>query len=118
MVDPCNIFAVEKKFMQLPKQAICCSLKNIAPTTGSNWPNSAEFSQFFNVERFDCIFHELRNGKYLISLNNNGVDISCALVDKNLAIFSCDSNNFLTGEYVSIFQMKFIQHIFLFMYPL
>ncbi|XP_011501668.1 PREDICTED: maternal protein tudor [Ceratosolen solmsi marchali] len=93
VVDPQNVYAVEKKFMQLPKQAIFCSLKNITPVTGSNWDNFTELNEFFNTEKFECIFHESKNGKYLISLNNNGSDVSRTIVDKNLAIFSNITEN-------------------------
>ncbi|OXU22838.1 hypothetical protein TSAR_002680 [Trichomalopsis sarcophagae] len=88
MVDPRNIYPVERKYMKLPKQAIFCALKNIAPTPGSNWSNTAELAKLFGAEKFDCIFHELKNDKYLISLSSNGIDIGSALVDKNVAVFS------------------------------
>ncbi|XP_058803778.1 maternal protein tudor [Phymastichus coffea] len=88
MVDLRKIYPVEKKYMVLPKQALYCSLKNIAPILGSNWSNATEISKFFNAEIYDCIFHELQNDQYLISLNVNGVDISNALVQNGLAMFS------------------------------
>lgn len=90
MVEPRNIYPVERKYMKLPKQAIFCALKNIAPVPGSKW--STELTKFFGAEKFDCIFHELKNDKYLISLTNNGIDIGSALVDKNMAVFSTAIN--------------------------
>ena len=88
MVDRQKIFPVERKFTKLPKQAVFCGLKNIAPPSGSNWSNSAETEKYFNVEKLECTFLEFKNNKYLTSLKNKGNDLASALVDKNLAILS------------------------------
>ncbi|XP_011690886.1 PREDICTED: maternal protein tudor isoform X2 [Wasmannia auropunctata] len=80
-----NIYPVEKKFMQLPKLAVQCSLKDIS---NSNWlkvDNNA-LDSYFNADKYECIFHSFKDDQYIISLNNNGQDVGDMLVQQNLAI--------------------------------
>lgn len=103
MVDLSKIYPVEKKFMVLPKQAVLCGLKNLAPISGSNWSNATEIGKVFAAEKYDCIFHELKNDKYLISMKANGVDVGNALVQKGLAVFSSvEKRETLKGNFVYI----------------
>ncbi|XP_024937429.1 maternal protein tudor isoform X2 [Cephus cinctus] len=90
MVDPRKIYPVEKKFMQLPKQAMNCSLKNIIPSNGSNWSkaNEHEIDKCFDADDYECTFHEVKNGKYIISLNNKGADVGGMMVERGLASYA------------------------------
>ncbi|XP_023246268.1 maternal protein tudor isoform X2 [Copidosoma floridanum] len=93
LVDPKKIYPVDQRFRTLPRQAIFCSLKNIAPPSGFEWTDRAEIRQIFSSEKFECIFHELKNEKHFISLTANNVDVAGALVEKNLAKFSPTISN-------------------------
>ncbi|XP_033178847.1 maternal protein tudor isoform X2 [Bombus impatiens] len=90
IVDPQNIYPVEKELMRLPKQAVQCSLLNVAPLDGSNWSeaNTKEIDNCFNVDNCTCVFHDKKDNKYLISLINNGDDVAKMLAKLNLASLS------------------------------
>ncbi|KAF3429302.1 hypothetical protein E2986_02688 [Frieseomelitta varia] len=90
IVDPQNIYAVERKLMHLPKQAFQCSLFNIAPLSGLDWSevNTEAIDNCFNAENYECFFHNIKNNKYLISLISNGKDVANMLVEQNLASFN------------------------------
>lgn len=76
--------------MRLPKQAVQCSLLNVAPLDGSNWSeaNTKEIDNCFNVDKCTCVFHDKKDNKYLISLINNGDDVAEMLAKLNLASLS------------------------------
>ncbi|XP_071861857.1 protein tudor isoform X2 [Bombus fervidus] len=90
IVDPQNIYPVEKELMRLPKQAVQCSLLNVAPPVGFNWSeaNTKAIDNCFNVDNFTCVFHDKKDNKYLISLINNGKDVANMLAELNLASLS------------------------------
>lgn len=50
-----KIWPIEKKFMELPAQAIACSLNNIKPVN-AEWPVADNFSDYFDKDRFTCSF--------------------------------------------------------------
>ncbi|XP_012147140.2 protein tudor isoform X1 [Megachile rotundata] len=95
VVDPRKIYSVEKKLMQLPKQAIHCSLLNIIPQDGLSWSkvNTTEIDNCFNADKFECVFHDIKDDKYVISLSNNGNDVATTLVQKNIASFASESKS-------------------------
>lgn len=76
--------------MHLPKQAFQCSLLNIAPLKGLNWSkvNKKAIDNCFNAEKYECVFHNIKNNKYSISLIINGKDVANMLVEQNLASFN------------------------------
>ncbi|XP_012059363.1 PREDICTED: maternal protein tudor-like [Atta cephalotes] len=83
-----NIYPVEKKFMQLPKLAVLCSLKDIGPNNNSNWfgvDNNA-LDACFNADKYECTFHSFNDDLYVISLNRNGQDVGSMLIQQNLAV--------------------------------
>ncbi|XP_008556334.1 maternal protein tudor isoform X2 [Microplitis demolitor] len=82
-----EIFRVDEKFMDLPKQAVLCCLKNVVPRGGTGWSNADhnEIDRLFNVDQLRCCFNEVTNGKYLVSMTNNGIDVADTLVKKGLA---------------------------------
>lgn len=51
------MFFLEKKFIEMPAQAVCCGLSAIAPN-GDNWPDPAVFSKYFGKEFFMARFLE------------------------------------------------------------
>ncbi|XP_043597513.1 maternal protein tudor-like isoform X1 [Bombus pyrosoma] len=90
IVHPQNIYPVEKELMRLPKQAVQCSLLNVAPLDGVDWSeaNTKEIDNCFNVDNCTCVFHDKKDDKYLISLINNGNDVAKMLAKLNLASLS------------------------------
>lgn len=90
MVETRNTYRVEKRFMKLPKQAVNCSLKNIVSANGSSWSkaNNQEIDKCFDADSYECSFHEISDGKYTVSLSNNGVDVAGSMVDKSIASFA------------------------------
>ena len=89
-VNSRNIYPVEKKFMQLPRLAVQCSLKNIVPNNNSNWSkvDNNALDNCFNAEKYKCTFHDLNDNLYTISLIHNGQDVGDMLVQKNLATYA------------------------------
>lgn len=85
-----SIYPVEKKFMQLPKLAAQCTLKNIVPNKNLSWSdvNNDALDKCFDGDKYECIFHSLNGDQYTISLNYNGQDVGDTLVKKNLAAFA------------------------------
>ncbi|CAL7945702.1 unnamed protein product [Xylocopa violacea] len=100
LVDPRKIYPVEKKLMNLPKQAVQCSLLNIVPQNNLGWSkvNTQAIDNCFNADKYECIFHDLKDNKYSISLTNNGIDVAKTLVEKNLASFSSETTSDTTIE--------------------
>ncbi|XP_020712473.2 maternal protein tudor-like [Athalia rosae] len=90
MVDPSKIYPVEKKFAVLPKQAMHCTLKNVSPTSGSDWSraNKQQVDRYFDADKYKCTFHGKKDGKYLISLSNNGKDVGDSMIAAGLAVNS------------------------------
>ncbi|XP_015430080.1 PREDICTED: maternal protein tudor [Dufourea novaeangliae] len=91
VVDPSNIYPVEKEFIRLPKQAFQCSLLNISPKDGLSWSkvDTGAIDNCFNADKYECTFHDIKDNKYLILLSNNGSYVADVLIERNLA--SCDS---------------------------
>ncbi|KAL2735605.1 maternal protein tudor-like isoform X1 [Vespula squamosa] len=90
LVNKSDIYQVEKKLMQLPKQAYHCSLQNIKPFIGSKWSeiNTQAIDDCFNADKYGCLFHNIENDKYIVSLNNCGQDVADILINKNLASYA------------------------------
>lgn len=95
VVDQHNIYPVEKKFMQLPKLAIQCSLRNIIPNNNKlNWfevDNNA-LDNCFNSDKYECIFHSFNDDHYIISLNHGGQNVNDMLVQQNLAAYATETS--------------------------
>ncbi|XP_072754733.1 protein tudor isoform X2 [Anoplolepis gracilipes] len=90
IVDLRNIYPVEKKFLQLPKLAVQCSLKNIISNNNSDWSKTDNnaLDNCFNADKYECILHEFNNNQYMTSLIYNGQDVGDMLVQKNIAAFA------------------------------
>lgn len=56
-----KVWKIDRKFMKLPAQAICCSLNGIE--SANSWPNATDFSKYFDKESFDCRFISQSNDK-------------------------------------------------------
>jgi tudor domain-containing protein 1/4/6/7 len=99
IVKQCLIYPVEKKFMQLPKLAIQCSLKNIIPNNNSNWSEmDNKILDCFTADKNECIFHNFSDDQYTISLNRDGQDVGNMLVQQNLAAFATTSIEAISGK--------------------
>ncbi|XP_011311904.1 maternal protein tudor isoform X2 [Fopius arisanus] len=94
MVEAKKTFRVEKQFMEMPKQAFNCTLKNVIPVSGDNWvkSNSHEIEKLFNVEKFECCFHEVKDYKYTVSMMVDGKDLAGVMVEKRLADFAVSAS--------------------------
>ncbi|KAK2576789.1 hypothetical protein KPH14_005431 [Odynerus spinipes] len=90
LVNKNDIYPVERKLMQLPKQACHCSLLNIKPLTSSNWTgvNTQAIDACFNADKYECLFHNIENDMYIVSLSNRGENVADMLVSKNLASYA------------------------------
>lgn len=129
VVNPRKIYPVEKNLMYLPKQAVQCSLLNIAPLDGISWSkiNTKAIDNCFNADKYKCIFHDIKNNKYSISLINEETDVGNMLVEQNLASFNSKTKSHITAEgkiillyiifiiYIYIIK-KYLFIIFLFIY--
>lgn len=50
-----KIWPIERKFMELPIQAICCGLSGIY-CPAEKWPEPSAFEDFFSKSTFTCCF--------------------------------------------------------------
>ncbi|XP_061943074.1 maternal protein tudor isoform X1 [Apis cerana] len=100
VVNPRKIYPVEKNLMYLPKQAVQCSLLNIAPLDGISWSkvNTKAIDNCFNADKYKCIFHDIKNNKYSISLINEETDVGNMLVEQNLASFNSKIKSHITED--------------------
>ncbi|XP_015178527.1 PREDICTED: maternal protein tudor isoform X2 [Polistes dominula] len=90
LVNKNNIYQVERKLMQLPRQAYYCSLQNIKPYVNSEWSeiNPQAMDDCFNADKYGCLFHSIENDKYIVSLTDHEhEDVTRTLVNKNLASY-------------------------------
>lgn len=90
MVDIKKTFRVEKQFLEMPKQAFNCTLKNVVPINGGSWnkTNSQEIDRLFNAEKLECCFYEVKDNKYSVGVMIEGKDMAGILVEKGLAEFA------------------------------
>lgn len=61
-----KVWRIDKKFMELPAQAICCGLNAIEPPSVA--PESNDFGKYFDKESFDCKFGPQSQEKYIYFL--------------------------------------------------
>lgn len=99
-VNQRNVYLVEKRFMQLPRLAVQCSLKDIVAINDSNWSNmdNNALDNCFNADKYECIFHNFEDNSYTISLIHNGQDVGDMLVQRNLAAFATKAANITNGK--------------------
>lgn len=109
--------------MYLPKQAVQCSLLNIVPLDGINWSkvNTKAIDNCFNADKYKCIFHDIKNNKYSISLINEETDVGNMLVEQNLASFNSKTKSDITAEgkiifIIYIYILKNIYLLFIYLY--
>ncbi|KAF5277757.1 hypothetical protein FQR65_LT03737 [Abscondita terminalis] len=81
-----KVYRVEKKFMNLPAQAVCCALDGIAPLDdGNDWTNIDSFATYFDKEVFSCTFNSGENNGYLVNLSYDNQNLSEVLISAGLA---------------------------------
>lgn len=84
-VDCRKIWHVEKKFMDLPMQAIKCGLSNLKPAT-ENWSVADDIDHIFNKECFTATFEGSDEEKYYVQLLENETNVRQVLIDSGLGV--------------------------------
>lgn len=85
LVDARDIWQLDQQLMELPKMAVHCFLLGVAPKDGE-WKANKDIDLCFNAPRYQCVFQELVEDKYKVSLWNNGASVADMLVEKELAV--------------------------------
>lgn len=57
-----EVYPIERKFMNLPAQAVLCGLKDLIPVEDT-WGDPDTYSKFFNKPSFTCSFITKENDK-------------------------------------------------------
>ncbi|CAG4962766.1 unnamed protein product [Colias eurytheme] len=85
LVDAKDIWQLDSQLMELPIMAVHCSLVGVLPKDGE-WKANTDIDLCFNAPRYQCIFQEIAEDQYKVSLWNNGVSVADLLVEKQLAL--------------------------------
>ncbi|XP_056634538.1 maternal protein tudor-like [Diorhabda sublineata] len=80
-----KVWPIDKKFMNLPAQAVTCCLNNIAPV-GDQWDDPDCYCSYFDKENFTCKFVNKDEEKTFVNLTHNSEDVAQLLVKDGLAI--------------------------------
>lgn len=66
-----KIWPIDKKFLNLPAQAIVCSLRDVAPP-GDNgtWPEADCYSKYFEKDSFVCRFIDEDENKWVLIISS------------------------------------------------
>ncbi|GJQ67361.1 putative tudor domain protein [Trypoxylus dichotomus] len=80
-----KVYPIEKKYMNLPAQAIPCGLQGIA-SLNDTWPDPDTFSSYFDKDSFSCQFISFLENRYYVELNYKGESISTQLNKACLAV--------------------------------
>ncbi|XP_072393334.1 protein tudor-like isoform X2 [Diabrotica undecimpunctata] len=76
---------IDKKFMNLPAQAIACSLNGISPI-GEDWADPDTYSGYFDKEYFVCNFIKTVDEKNFVNITYESESIADLLVRDGLAL--------------------------------
>ncbi|XP_037971215.2 maternal protein tudor isoform X2 [Plutella xylostella] len=88
VVDARDIWQLDEQLLEVPKMAVHCSLLGVAPKDGE-WKANNDIDLCFNAPRYQCVFQEAtEEGKYKVSLWNNGASVADMLIEKELAAAS------------------------------
>ncbi|XP_023716578.1 maternal protein tudor isoform X3 [Cryptotermes secundus] len=81
-----DVWHIEARFMDLPKQALSCCLRGVeAPD--SQWSRGDKgVDKYFEAEKFCCTFHNCEQNKYSVSLMSEGKSIADQLLEDGLAV--------------------------------
>ncbi|XP_008191203.2 maternal protein tudor isoform X2 [Tribolium castaneum] len=79
-----KVWPIEKRFMELPAQAICCKLRGIDPPTDT-WPEANNYGQYFDKKQFFCKFISTEDTRVAIELKYDNEDIASLLLKDGLA---------------------------------
>lgn len=60
-----EVFAIQRKFMELPAQAVLCSLRGVVPLE-HEWGAADNYGDYFGKESFVCNFLTFENERYCI----------------------------------------------------
>ncbi|CAH0557520.1 unnamed protein product [Brassicogethes aeneus] len=80
-----KVWPIEKKFMNLPAQAVCCQLVDISPVDGV-WSDPDNYERYFDKEEFDCGFISENDKIFQVELSHNQVDIGQQLIQDGYAV--------------------------------
>ncbi|XP_044751082.1 maternal protein tudor-like isoform X3 [Coccinella septempunctata] len=99
-----KVWPIDKKFMELPMQAIPCGLGGIQPVE-DKWPDPTAYTNYMQKEYLDCEFLGFEIDRYMVDLYSDNQEIKLQLIQDNLAkviepvIPSLDFDiNFLIGQ--------------------
>ncbi|XP_045471417.1 maternal protein tudor-like isoform X3 [Harmonia axyridis] len=79
-----KVWPIDKKFMELPMQAVPCGLGGIQPV-GNDWPDPNAFTNYLQKDSLDCEFLKYEVDRFMVNLYSNNEDIKEQLVRDNLA---------------------------------
>ncbi|XP_066998007.2 maternal protein tudor isoform X2 [Anabrus simplex] len=103
-----NLWAIDLKFMNIPRQAVLCSLIGVKPVD-SVWPSKcADYEKFFGADELDCVFHgSTVEDKNSVSLYKDGVSIATELVACGLAVkMDSSTDHLIETEPVNLSLLK------------
>ncbi|KAK4880286.1 hypothetical protein RN001_008432 [Aquatica leii] len=81
-----KVWPIEKKFLKLPAQAICCALNAVTPVNETDgWVNIDAFAPFFEKEDFTGTFTLVQDNGYLVDLFSGNQSLSESLITAGLA---------------------------------
>lgn len=86
-VDSGNVWNMELQYMQMPVQAICCSLAGVMPLE-ETWPKNSNLDSYFDADQFSCTFLSQLDSTsqvYSVKLVNGEKDVAEQLLADNLA---------------------------------
>uniref|UniRef100_A0A6P7FIK6 Uncharacterized protein LOC114328275 isoform X2 n=1 Tax=Diabrotica virgifera virgifera TaxID=50390 RepID=A0A6P7FIK6_DIAVI len=78
-------FPIDKKFMNLPAQAIACSLNGVSPV-GEDWADPDTYSGYFDKDAFVCNFIKTVDEKAYVNITYESQSIADLLVRDGLAL--------------------------------
>lgn len=79
-----EVYPIERKFMELPAQAIRCCLRGVAPLE-HNWAMPDAYAEYFGKDAFMCSFVSYENEQYVVDLTSGEQNVAELLVAGGLA---------------------------------
>ncbi|XP_017783204.1 PREDICTED: maternal protein tudor isoform X2 [Nicrophorus vespilloides] len=97
------VYQIEKKHMEMPAQALHCSLPDIVPFENKAWPKTEKFSSYFNKDMYSCLFSEKKDKCYYVNLLLEEIDPKTSL---NLTVKEKLIDDKLASDYIAPNKLK------------